>query len=177
MPTYAALTERGKLLLSELPGWIQDDPDMRGVVHAYARESERMEQNAAEVRDNFIAARATALLLRAWERTVRTTEEPSGKSVAQRVAVIQSRLQRMSLRSLGTDWEEAVDALVGAGWDYVEDAANYTLTISAAVPPASTALLRELILPFTPAHLVLIVNSFGGFLLDQSQLDQQSFHP
>jgi hypothetical protein len=154
VPAESELTDLGRRLRDSLPSWLREDPDMRAVYHCYAMEAERQREMAREVRDNFIPGRLTEFGLAWWEAILGMPTVLSEPEVVRRAAVL-SRLLASVPDSRGLSWEEQL-ALLVPGATYAEDAATYTLT---------------------PAHLDLILVSGEGFLLDLSELDQETFHP
>jgi hypothetical protein len=168
--------------LEELPPVLHNDPDIRAVVYCYAREGARQEATVDDLIAQFFPQHATELGLAWWEALLRTTRSPAGEDVAQRRATVMSLLQKMSASPSGTDWVANVTMLAGAGWTYAEhvpgDASSppeYTVLITLPFPPASSlyALTEALLREVTPAHLDIILAYSGGFVLDQSQLDQE----
>lgn len=180
MPDPALLTERGELYRSWLPVIFRDSPEHLAVVHALAVETERLEDAIETVRLQFFPQTAD-VLLKAWEFELRTTVEPVGQTVAQRRNTVLALLARSSSET-GLDWQANVTRLIGPGWSYEEHIAG-----DATSPPANTV---RVVLPFppgsdlytqterllrdiTPAHLDLQLQFSSGFLLDESQLDQE----
>lgn len=170
MPAFEALTERGLAMLDDLPTVVRDDPHFRAVVHCYAREFDRLEELATQLRDGFIPESATPLTLPAWELLLRIA--PTGTEEERRNRVL-AALPALFGDPSGLSWEDGVTALVGPGWEYTEDTATFTLNLVLPVLPPELPQLEAVIREFTPAHLDLVLASSAGFLLDQSQLDQE----
>lgn len=179
MPDPALLSDLSKQHLATLPPVLRDSPDYQGVIHALARETERLEGFIENARAQTNPSTATTLL-KVHEAMVRTTIEPVGATVDSRRAIVEARLRKMLGGGEGREWVDQVTALVGPGWDYAEhdpadgtSPAEGTLRISLPFAPSgsryadSAAQIREV----TPAHLELEFVSTGGFLLDQSQMD------
>lgn len=178
MPAEAMLTDLGREMLASQPSWFREDPDNRAVIHAHAKEMERADAQAQSVRDNLIAERADELGLPWWEYLLRTTEAPEGLTVTDRRARVLSVLLAMTNEPAGSNWEAAGNRLIGPSWTYdEEDPYTIRLTVPWAAGSPTFLLLERRLREFTPAHLDLIVGSEGGFILDESQLDQEPFHP
>lgn len=160
---------------------LQDSPDHLAVLHALARESERMEAAIELVRAQAFPQTAD-VLLGVWEAQLGTTVEPEGQALAQRRETAIALLRRMRGTPAGRDWESNVTALVGPGWSYEEhvpgDAGSppaNTIRVRFPFAPASGSYARAeaLLRAITPAHLDIVTQFEGGFVLDQSQLDQE----
>lgn len=178
MPALSALTDKGREMISQLPSWLRDDPDTRSVIHCYAREAERQQDALRAIRRDLIPGIATSRGLAWWEKILGLTVAPVGLDDDQRRALILGMLIQLVAGASGQQWEEALLALIGPGLSYVEES-PYTVRVTLPFPPESLNYqrLERLARAFTPAHLELIFQSEVGFVLDQSQLDQEPFHP
>jgi Uncharacterized protein conserved in bacteria (DUF2313). len=163
-------------LIDELPTWIRDDPDVRAVLHCFAKESERQREMAQAIRDDCIPIRAASRGLGWWERYFGLTVEPEGWTLEQRRSVILDRLRREPPLGSGLSWQAAITAL---GCTYEEHADEAKVTILAPFPPGSEALafVKEQVprLPSWPCHLEPDIISVEGFVLDLSELDAEPF--
>jgi hypothetical protein len=168
---------------SWLPAALHESPDHLAVIHSYARELDRVEAAIELVRLQFFPQHAT-VLLPVYERILGLTVAPVGWTEEQRQLAVLSQLARMRSEPGGATWETNVSKIVGnAGWTYATHDPN-----DAGSPPANTILIRlpfppssdryavteRLIRAITEAHVDLIVTFTGGFVLDQSQLDQEA---
>lgn len=181
MPSEAALTDLSRTFISWLPLALQRSPDHRAVAHAQAKELELLEARIFEVRAQFFPTTAT-ILLKLWERLLRLTVEPEGKTYEERRPIVLATLRNLASTPEGRAWVANVTSLAGAGWTYQEhvpgDPASppeNTVRIELPYPPTSLLYqqLERLIRAMSPSHLDLIVTFSGGFVLDQSQLDQE----
>lgn len=176
MPAESAITPLGRQLIAMLPSWAREDPDMKAVAHCFAQESDRIMERGRALRDGLIAGRTGEVGVPFWERLLRA---PSGETLEQRQANVRAALLTILPDPTGLTWERKVSQVLGPTWSYVEDAANYTVTIQTALPSGDPQLviLKARIREFTPAHLDLIllgVEGIGeGFILDVKQLDIQ----
>lgn len=183
-PLETLITDRGWAMLDDLPPVLREDPDVRAVIHCYAREFDRLALTAEEVRAQFFPTQAT-ILLRAWEASLQLTIDPVGWTDAERREEIALGLVRMVAGGTGGAWEERLAALVGAGFSYEEfdtqDPGNtvpaHTIRITLPYPPTSDrfARIERALTLITPANTDIILQSTAGFLLDESQLDQETF--
>ena len=170
------LGDRYEERLAEAPGWLRETPEWQAFVRCATSEGQRMEELAKQIRDTFIPYRVPTLGLPVWEailglpglgdESVRRDQVLSGYSGA----IPDSR---------GVRWEEEVTRRIGVGWSYEEDSAGFEITITVPFTAGSDAFLsvEPAVRPITPAHLEITVLSAAGFILDQSQLDQEQFHP
>lgn len=177
MPADDALTDLGREMLGEIPPRFFEDPDFRAVIHVFARESERARALGTRVRDNLIAARIDELGLPWWERLYRFDAGVSTE--ATRVARVLSRTQQTAPRVSSGEFSNDMDELVGVGaWTYEEEWP--AIRVKLPYVPGSDPFLRAereiRELQTFPAHLDLILENVEGFILDQSQLDQEPFH-
>jgi len=168
-------------MLADVPGFMVEDPNIRAVLHVFAKEGERIEAALNEIRDNGIPARVTALGASWHERQLGLVVNPVGVSLTERRERIVAGYQTKQ-SAYGSSWENDVTGLVGGtGWTYTEDAATATVTVYLPWGALSDPFLRIkaqiVTLASWPCHLDLSVQSTGGFILDQSQLDNQQFHP
>lgn len=179
MPDVALLSARGQLYRSWLPSVFQESPEHLAVIHALAREFDLLYDAIAQVRAQFFPQSAD-LLLGVWETLLKTTVAPAGATTDQRRATILA-LIRQSVAE-GREWEAAVTDIVGPGWTYTEFVPHgsgtppiYTILIVLPYAPSSDifmaaeARIREI----TPAHIDLQIDSNEGFVLDESELDQE----
>lgn len=181
MPDPSVLTARGEQLRSTLPVILRDSPDYLALIHPFAMEMDRLDAAKESVRSQFFPASAD-MLLKAWEAQLGLPIEPPDLTLAQRRNLVFAYLRRQAGTPEGEVWVALVAALVGPGFTYEEhDVDNvdsppaYTVRVTVPFAPSSgnfrriEALLREI----TPAHLDLIVQFSGGFVLDESELDQE----
>lgn len=171
MPADSALTPHSLELINSLPGWAREDPDLRALMHCFAKETDRILEHARSVRDGAIPYRTGYPAW--WLHILDVPEPPGSPTIADERAAVVAALRRAIPDPSGATWQDAVTALVGPGWTYVEDAATYTLTIEIPYPPDSDFFrnLTRLIRTFTPAHLDIVVNSSSIFRVDVSDLD------
>lgn len=181
MPAIEALTARGQQWREWLPVRLRESPDHLAVLHALARECERLEEKIEQVRAQFFPQTAD-ILLAAYEAELGTTIEPEGVALDERRQLVLALLARMRSSAAGRDWEADVTRMVGPGWTYEEhDPADptsppeYTVLVRLPFAPTSSryAQVERELREMTPAHLDLQVQYSGGFVLDESQLDQE----
>lgn len=136
------LHPRAGLALASLPPVLQEDPDVRAVVYAQAREAERQEAQLDDLLAQLDPARATEEGLTWFETLLNTTVSPPGKTVAQRRATVVNRMSRVAGEPAGSGWETAVAevlGVLGTDWDYAEFVqANQRLTNMIHNPKAVT---------------------------------------
>jgi hypothetical protein len=182
MPAESALTPLGVTFRSWLPVILRDSPDHLAVLHCCARELERLEAKIEQVRAQFFPQTAD-ILLKVYEAELKTTIEPAGATLDERRQTVLAMLRKMKATPSGLDWQENVTRLIGAGWSYSEHDVDepgsppaYTIRVELPFPPSSSryAQVERLLRDITPAHLDLLVVFTGGFILDQSQLDQEA---
>jgi hypothetical protein len=176
MPAESALTDLGRELLADLPGNLQSTPEYRALCHVWAKESERLEGYGARIRDNAITTRVDEWGLPWWEAYYSLS---GAGTVDERKAAVQAAASaEVGGDPSGLRWKQDLIDRLGLGWSYEEDGPG-TIRITVPWVPGSDAFNRAEVVArrFTPAAWVVIVQSEGGFILDQSQMDQEPFHP
>lgn len=177
-PRDAVLAPLGWQFRNDLPPWCRDDPDMLAVLHACAREIERLEGAIEAVRRNLFPQTSTDLL-GLFEMLLGLSVAPL-EPIADRRALVLAYLKASLGTPQGYKWEEAVNSVIGGSWSYVEhdaDDPNTPLgwTIRITLPGTSTSGQARRVLPLlrriTPAAWHIQVVYAGGFILDSSQLD------
>lgn len=188
LPSLFAANATANAMLDDVPPWIRDDPDFRSVIYCYAKEVDRKREKIEEVRRQFYIVAADVLLW-VWEVQAGVTINPEGLSVEERRGIVLTELTRILSSGAGSEWEEALFTLVGQDVIYEEfdpqvpssTVADHSIRIVLPFPPSSgtygrieAALRRR-----TPANTALLLTSSegegGGFLLDISSLDLESF--
>lgn len=162
-------------MLGDLPPWVRGDPDIRAAVYCQAKEADRTETELTHLTNQFFPIRADALGLAWWEALVRVAASV-GQPVESRRAVVLASLARLIASPSGTRWEETVTSLIGTDYTYVENTpGSYQLRITVPFPPTSGSFvaLNTLLDIISPAHLDVVLQFVSGFLVDDSQLDQE----
>lgn len=172
------MTPLGRQILNEMPGWAQGEPLYRAAAHIWAKESERMMARAEEVRDAAVPAKGLPLLLEVWEASLHLPRNPPELTTAQRWEAAIARLRRVIEDPSGFSWVKRVTEQIGLGWTYEEEAPNI---IKVTVPwePGSDRFVFALTVleAERPAAWKIVMGSEEGFILDQSKLDKEPFHP
>lgn len=183
MPDVALLTDLGREFRDMAPVIFRDSPEHLAVWHATAKELERLEAAIETVRAQFFPQTADVLLGVYEGELGITIGGPPGATLDERRNLVLTYLRKLAGTPAGADWVENVTRLVGAGWTYEEHDPDdptsppaYTLRIHLPFPPSSGryAQAENLIRDITPAHLDIVLSYTGGFLLDQSQMDQET---
>lgn len=176
------LTPLGVQMREALPPALQESTDYMGVIHACAKECERLAAHIETVRNQFNPGIAD-LLLGVWERITRQTVAPPGTPLAERQKAVTARLRKMLALGRGSAWEEQVTLLFGVGWSYEEHRAGVgtsppegVLRIKLPYGPSDPRYLNSItqLREITPAHLELQFSAEGGFILDKSLLDVEA---
>ncbi|MDE2103142.1 MAG: hypothetical protein KGL39_38205 [Patescibacteria group bacterium] len=180
MPAQSAITELGWTLLEELPAFLQADPNIRAVQHAYAKEIERLEAKIAEAAQQANGP-ASSLLLAEWERTLDLPVAPIGLTEAQRRSVILAFMGSLSSDPSGTHWHAVIKVLLSSGIIAIEHRAGgaepqpAANEIHAVLPFGEFAplfgILSRLLRRITPAHVKLTITGEEGFTTDKTELD------
>lgn len=182
MPDPALLTDLGREFRDSAPVILRNSPEHLAVWHSYAKELERLEAKIEQVRAQFWPQTAD-ILLGVYEAILKiTVGGPVGATLEERRDLVLTYLRKLASTPAGSDWVANVTELVGAGWSYEEhDPANPssppadTIRVHLPFAPSSGryAQTERLLRDITPAHLDIILTYSGGFILDQSQLDQE----
>lgn len=185
MPDPALLTERGRRIRDSWPPIVRDDPDYLGIAHACARELDLMETRVTFLRAQLNPATATADgLLSVWEHFVTGVSEPVGHDEASRRVLLLAGLLKLRVVFGGTDWQDAIERLVGPGYTYEEhDPADLASppanTIRITLPYSAISFMfgyaQAFIRAATPAHIDILFAAADGFVLDSSPLDLTDF--
>lgn len=180
---FLASTLAGEMI-DDIPPHYREDPDVRAVIYAYAKETELKRARIDEVRRQFFPPTAD-VLLGVWEATLKMTVEPVGKTIPERQALVGEAFLRALSGDSGEEWEEALLAQAGAGTTYEEfdpqvpsnTVPPYTIRITVPFAPSSDtfARLERTLGRLVPANTDIILQSGAGFLVDISQLDQETF--
>jgi hypothetical protein len=118
-----ALYPRAGRMLESIPPVFQEDPDVRAVIYAQAREADRQEAQMDDLLKQLDPAAATEEGLAWFETLLKTAVSPPGKTVAQRRATVKNRMSRVAGEPAGSGWETAVSEILGVlgtDWDYAE---------------------------------------------------------
>lgn len=173
------LTALGEDMRDSLPPILRESPDYLAVIHALAKECERVQATIEIVRRQFNPAKAS-LLLGVWERITKQTVAPAGRSELERQTLVTNRLRKMLALGFGSAWQEQVTLIVGPGWTYEEHDAGKggsptegSIRIKLPFESADSRYLDAVsaVREITPAHLLLSFESAGGFVLDETAMD------
>jgi uncharacterized protein YmfQ (DUF2313 family) len=156
-------------LLADLPPYLQDDPYVRGIVDAAARELQRVEDAAQSVRQSAFPQNAddTYGFLSLWESLLGIPVNPTGASLSERRNQVLSNL-RLRTSGYGTDWVALLSQAMGSNpWGYQEGPGSYQITVRIPFSAGgySSAQVEALARKITPAHLDLAVTYNEGFLV------------
>lgn len=171
------MTDTGLERVEDVPYFLHDDPQVRGLLDVMQRELDRVEALIENIRLQwFPQFTITDPFLRMWEFNLGLPVAPPGLTDEQRALLITTHRGKRQVAT-GTDWVAALNEAFGAGvWDYTEDYLPYTVRL--VIPYGSTditalgilALARQI----TPAHLDLLVTysagSAGGFIIGVSAI-------
>lgn len=159
-------------MLEDLPPILRWDPDIRAVIYADAKETERQEQTIDALIREFFPATMTWVGFGLDERLLRLP--PIGTDGQRRDAITAARRRLGRLRG-GLDWKDAVTLIVGStSWSYAEhDPADPTspdpgvIRIFLPFDPADYDYLRveTLIRVQSPAGWDFVVSPDEGFVL------------
>lgn len=179
------MTELGLAFRDAAPVIYRDSPEHLAQWHCLAKELERVAARIEVVRDQFFPQRAS-LLLGVYERLVGVTVNPPGVALDDRRRLVLAGLRKMAGDGSGLAWQDQLTNLIGAGsWDYTEHIPGDSSTPAADVvrvslpfSPATSrfAQVKRFVRDITPAHVDVAYVYSGGFLLDESELDEQQFN-
>lgn len=174
-----SLNKRTIELLGDLPPYYFEDPPTRQVLNAFVEEIGRLEDAAATVQAGRFPQTAddTYGALSNWERLLGLPVASNYLNLAQRQARAVARWRARN-GGEGQDWVTAVTEAIGTGsWEYDE---NYpgpyqvTVWVPFAVGSAQFKAVEAAIRPLTPAHLELIIDNRGRFIVDVSKVDEDT---
>lgn len=170
--------------LAELPPILRNDPDIRAVIYADAKEAERQVTTLDALRLEFFPQWATEVGLPWWEGLFRLPIAPAGVIVVKRRETVVGASRRLNRDMTGVDWQEAVTLILGtSSWSYVEhDPADpttppaYVIRIVLPLDPAAYDYPRAeaLIRAQSPAGWDFVLTYDAGFVLGESQLGEEA---
>lgn len=192
MPHPDAITAKGRAFIDALPVRVREDPDIVAVQHCYGKEAELLDVAREGLVANAFPEHADEAGLAWWEWLLGTTVAPVGLTVEQRRATVVAFEEALRTSGSGRWWEETLERIVGPGFDYREyhpdgqppppgggtppsNPPPGTIIIELPFPPSAGlyAATETLIRRITDAHIDIVLTSGDGFVLDQSQLDQE----
>lgn len=165
-------------MLDMIPAWARGDPDIQAAMLAMSNEVDRINQRIQDAIEGYFPQLASTYLY-LWEASLGLSQNPEGLTVLQRQQRVLGFLAQRANLSSGASWVQAVTLLLGTGWTYSrypdENTPRNTLTINVAYvegsPRASD--LIALLQIITPANTELFINYGQGFIIEQSQIQEQ----
>lgn len=167
-------------MLNDLPEFLTDDPDVRAVIYAQAKEKERVDGTIETIRLNLQPLTADSDGLMWWETILGIAVAPAGLTTEERRDVVMAYYLAASVEQTGLSWEQALLSIAGPGSTYAEHQPGvavppaYNVALTLAFPPSTGAYdrIRTLVERISPANLVFTASSADGFHLDGDELDQ-----
>lgn len=174
-----ALTPTAKRILDTLPDYHWENPIILRVVQARANEIDRMDAMIDTIKLGMIpgAGDDTLRLLSVWEAILGLPVAPATATVALRQIAVQAALKRLNAVT-AADVLELLTAQLGASFSIDRDTPALlqdTLNLDYASNSYQAAIVRQIVGAIWPAHRQLLFHYAGGFLLDSSQLDTDTF--
>jgi hypothetical protein len=121
-PLPELITDLGWRMLEDLPPFLREDPDVRGVIHCYAKETERVEGAITDVGLQFNPLTATELGMPFWEVLLKLPESPPGTLLEVRRERVIDRYEALDGDPSIRNWIERVTARLGTGaWTWLEN--------------------------------------------------------
>lgn len=167
------MTTRGQLLLEQYPPFLRKAHLIRAVCNAAGEEFVTRDIWIEYVERNTIAASATALL-DFYEDMLGLPNQP-GAAVESRKNTILAFMSRAGITGSGVDWRRIAAIILGEGWTYeVIDPNHSVLIVDMPLLQGTLAaeLAEALLRSITPASMRVDVTYGGGFILDESRLDE-----
>jgi hypothetical protein len=171
------MTDTGLERVEDVPYFLHNDPQVRGLLDVVQRELDRVEALIENIRLQwFPQFTITDSFLRMWEFNLGMPVAPPGLTDDQRALLIATHRGKPSVTT-GADWVAALNESFGTGaWDYTEDYLPYTVRL--IIPYGSSDITALGILAFarqiTPAHVDLVVTystgAAGGFIVGVSAI-------
>lgn len=168
------LSDKGTMLLGDLPSYYATDRAAVAVMDCIARELQRIEDFLVALRDQSVPGKAddTYGLLSLWEALLGLPVAPEGVSIGQRQTIASAAYRKRSTVS-GADWVETVNTILGTQWSYAENTPD-DYKVEVAIPDNSGykgGQIQSLLRAITPAHLVVQPQTGVGFKVDVDQVD------
>lgn len=168
----SAGSPRAVRMINYLPPYYFNDPTVRGYICACAKELDRIEAQADELRDGAYPFQADERTLEYYENLFQLTI--TGLTTAQRQDQVVAHVRQREVASR-LEWQESLLDFIGpTGWSYAESLTSpYTILLTTPVDPTGqrTPVITAYARAITPAHLQLIVNgNFGNFKVGISEI-------
>lgn len=173
MTGVTTLVPTGQTMIDDLSPELGDDPTVRNVLNAVAKECDRLSAAASSFFESMFPQNTddTHKQLSVWEMLLGIATNPALTTV-QRRAVVQGYVQQRSVGS-GASWIALLSLALGtSAWSHSEGPGDYQVTIT--LPSRSGSPQANVIVALaarvTPAHLQVIPSFGAGFLVGISQL-------
>lgn len=163
---------RAVRMMNYLPPFYFNDPTVRGYVCACAKELDRVQAQADELRDGAFPFQADERTLEYYENLFQLTIV--GLTTAQRRSQVVAHVRQRRVASR-LDWQQSLLDFIGpTGWSYAESLSSpYTILLTTPLDPSGqrTPVIAAYARAITPAHLQLIVNgAYGNFKVGISHI-------
>lgn len=161
-------------MLDDLPPYEADDPSFQNLVNCFAKEIDRIEDVANDIRTKLFPQNAddTYMTLSMWEKLLGLTVSPTGVSIEDRRAAVLSNIRKRNAGS-GASWVDLMTTAIGTlAWSHSEGPGDNQITISAPYSSGtynagnSAVLARRI----TPAHLEILATYDEGFIIGVSMI-------
>lgn len=167
--------------LADQPPILQDSNHVQGIINAYTKEAQMIQDRIDSLILELYPQTATAVGLPFFEAILGLTINPVGASVTDRRALVMAHFLARPTAA-GSEFQAALMLLIGASYTYAEhdppegnggSPVASTILITLPFPSSSSlyAQARSLVRLIMPAHIDLVVTSSTGFQLDAGTLD------
>lgn len=167
------MTERGLALLEQYPPFLRKAHLIRAICNAAGAEFAIRDERIAILERDTIPSSALGLL-EFYEDMLGLPRQPNETVIARKDRIL-AFMSRAGITGSGVDWRRIAAIILGEGWTYeVIDPNNSVLIVKMALVQGTMAaeLAESLLRSITPAAMRLDVTYGGGFILDQSRLDE-----
>jgi Bacteriophage Mu-like, Gp48 len=153
-------------MLNDLPPYLADDPWVRSIMDASARELKRVADMIATVRARLMPHNAGEQALQLWESVLSLPINPPGVSFDDRRNKVLGALRTRSAVE-GFEWIKTVTQILGtADWEHVEGPGPYAVSVAIPSNIAYTiGTFETLLRRVTPAHLQISVTTASRFII------------
>lgn len=160
-------------MLETIPPFYRNDPVVRGLLNAEAKELDRLEEALLAVQ-LIPFPRRSEKFLSLWEQFFDIPIEPE-ESITVRQNLVLREFQRIAQVTYGIVWEERLGAAIGGVWTYEEDEGIINIILPYSEGAGKTRFITNYARAITPAAWEIHVFFAEGFILGVSELGVSEF--
>lgn len=170
----ALVSAKASAMLLDMSPELADAPEVQQVVDCLARELQRLEDRAGQIRDELFPTQTQDDWsgLSMWESLLGLPVDLPGATLLQRQQLVLASIQQRG-ESSGAQWINLISTALGTtNWVHQEGPGAYTVTITIPYQPGGLigGQVVQLARRVTPAHLAINSGFTGGFVIGVSNI-------